>query len=74
MTDWPERDLDQVAKGWSIAMSCSRERLKRVNSWDGERLERAVKEGHLVLETVCLFVHACIKHGQYRRAPILGPW
>lgn len=64
--DWPDRDLEQVAKGWAVAMFYSRERLKRVNSWDGERLEQAVKEGHLVLETVCLFVHSCIKRGQYR--------
>ncbi|POR34187.1 Uncharacterized protein TPAR_05600 [Tolypocladium paradoxum] len=66
MADWPERDLEKVAKGWSIAMAYSKERLKRVYEWEGEQLEQACKEGRLVLETVCLFIHACVKHGQYK--------
>lgn len=52
MVDGADRDLDRVAKGWSIAMVYSCERLQRVHAWNGERLEQAVKEGRLVLETV----------------------
>lgn len=64
----PERDIDQIAKGWTIAMLYSKERLKRVYDWENDQLEKATREGKLVLETVCLFVHACIKHGQYQYA------
>lgn len=66
LTTRPERDMDKIAKGWKIAMAYSRDRLKRVHDWKDDELERAVREGRLVLETVCLFVHACIKHGQYQ--------
>ncbi|KAF4979377.1 hypothetical protein FZEAL_4418 [Fusarium zealandicum] len=66
MTDWPERDIDQIAKGWSIAMSYSKERLKRVYDLENHQLDDAVNEGRVVLETVCLFMHACVKHGQYK--------
>lgn len=62
----PERDIDKIAKGWTIAMLYSKDRLKRVNDWGNDQLDRAVREGRLVLETVCLFVHACVKHGQYQ--------
>lgn len=62
----PERDLDKIAKGWTIAMLYSKERLKRVYDWEEEKLESACREGRLVLETVCLFVHSCVKHGQYQ--------
>lgn len=62
-----ERDIDKIAKGWSIAMKYSQERLEKVYNLDREQLDAAIHQGHLVLETVCLFVHACIKHGQYRR-------
>ena len=65
----PERDMDQIAKGWSIAMLYSKERLKRVHDLTGEKLDMAVREGRLILETLCLFVHACIKHGQYQFVP-----
>ncbi|KAM4065318.1 hypothetical protein HRG_004359 [Hirsutella rhossiliensis] len=61
-----EKDLEKAEKGWAIAKKFSRERLERVNSWDGGRLEKAVEERYLVLETVCLFIHANIKCGQYR--------
>ncbi|CAH0040227.1 unnamed protein product [Clonostachys solani] len=61
-----EGDIDQIAKGWSIAMRYSEERLKRVYDLDSEKLDAAIHEGRLVLETVCLFVHACVKHGQYK--------
>lgn len=63
---WPERDLRKVEKGWSIAMLYSKERLKRVHDLQDDDLHNAIKEGHLVLETLCLFVHACVKRGQYK--------
>lgn len=66
MADFPERDMEKIAKGWSIAMLYSKERLKRVHAWEGDELEQAIREGRLVLETVCLFIHACVKRGQYR--------
>ncbi|OAA47052.1 hypothetical protein NOR_02688 [Metarhizium rileyi] len=47
-------------------MLYSKERLKRVYDWENDQLEEAIKGGILVLETVCLFVHACVKHGQYQ--------
>lgn len=59
-------DLDKIAKGWSIAMFYSKERLRRVYELDDAQLGAAVDDGKLVLETLCLFVHACIKRGQYR--------
>ncbi|ODA83250.1 hypothetical protein RJ55_01762 [Drechmeria coniospora] len=65
MADCPERDLEKISKGWSTAMSYSKERLQRVHSLESEELEQATRDGNLVLETVCLFVHACIKCGQY---------
>lgn len=66
MSDWPERDVDKIEKGWSIAMNYSKERLKRIHELEDDELEDAINEGHLVLETVCLFMHACVKHGQYK--------
>ncbi|KFG80422.1 hypothetical protein MANI_119766 [Metarhizium anisopliae] len=62
----PERDIEKIAKGWTIAMLYSKERLKRIYDWGNDQLEEAAKGGILVLETVCLFVHACVKHGQYQ--------
>lgn len=64
--EWPERDLEKVEKGWSIAMLYSKERLKRVHDLKGDDLDNAINEGHLVLETLCLFMHSCIKRGQYK--------
>ncbi|KAG6000226.1 hypothetical protein E4U21_005688 [Claviceps maximensis] len=60
-----ERDIDKIAKSWAIAMSYSEKRLKKLHDWQDHELEMAAREGKLVLETVCLFVHACVKHGQY---------
>ena len=65
-TDPNDQDIEKIAKGWSIAMFYSKERLKRVYELEEDQLEAAVQEGRLVLETVCLFVHACIKRGQYK--------
>lgn len=62
----PERDIDKIAKGWTIAMVYSKERLQRLNGWEHDQMEKAEREGKLVLETTCLFVHACVKHGQYQ--------
>lgn len=66
MAECPERDVEKIAKGWSIAMKYSKERLKRVHDLEDEQLEDAINEGRLVLETVCLFMHACVKRGQYK--------
>lgn len=62
----PERDLDKIAKGWTIAMAYSAKRLKSLHGWQDRELETAARQGKLVLETTCLFVHACVKHGQYQ--------
>ncbi|PFH56724.1 hypothetical protein XA68_16100 [Ophiocordyceps unilateralis] len=61
----PERNLSIIARGWEIARTYSLERLKRIHQLDGPQLERAIQDGRLVLETVCLLVHASIKQGQY---------
>lgn len=69
MADLPETEsehVEQAAKGWAIASLYSKEKLRRVHKLDGADLEAAIEKGQLVLETLCLFVHACVKHGQYR--------
>lgn len=60
--------MNKMEKGWSIATSCSEERLRRVYDWTDAELEAAAKEGLVMLETVCVFVHGCIKSGQYKYA------
>ncbi|RDA92681.1 hypothetical protein CP533_3727 [Ophiocordyceps camponoti-saundersi (nom. inval.)] len=65
MEHLPQQDLAIIAKGWNKARHYSLERLKRICALDGEQLDRAIEDGELVLETVCLFVHACIRQGQY---------
>lgn len=62
----PETDVSKIAKGWAVAMQCSEDRLRNVYKLDGTSLDSAIQEGRLVLETVCLFVHSCVKRGQYR--------
>ncbi|CAM1501769.1 Fc.00g037530.m01.CDS01 [Cosmosporella sp. VM-42] len=66
MADWPERDVEKIAKGWSIAMNYSKDRIKRIYDLEDDQMEEAINEGRVVLETVCLFMHACVKHGQYK--------
>lgn len=66
MPEVPEKDLQKIAKGWSIAMEYSKERLKRVHDLEDDQMENAINEGLLVLETTCLFMHACVKRGQYK--------
>ncbi|KAM0200066.1 hypothetical protein ACHAPA_007026 [Fusarium lateritium] len=66
MAEWQEKDLDKIAKGWSIAMKYSKERLQRVHDLEDDQLDDAINDGHLVLETVCLFMHACVRRGQYK--------
>ncbi|KAF4473803.1 hypothetical protein FAGAP_12864 [Fusarium agapanthi] len=66
MEAWPVTDLDKIAKGWKTAMKYSKERLQRVHDLAADELDDAINDGHLVLETVCLFVHACIRHNQYK--------
>lgn len=68
MEECPVTDLDKIAKGWKTAMKYSKERLQRVHDLAADELDDAINDGHLVLETVCLFVHACIKHNQYKYA------
>jgi hypothetical protein len=68
MEAWPVTDLDKIAKGWEIAMKYSKERLQRVHDLAADELDDAINDGRLVLETVCLFVHACIRHNQYKYA------
>ncbi|KAK0387906.1 hypothetical protein NLU13_4151 [Sarocladium strictum] len=65
MSYCPERDVEKIAKGWSIAMVYSKERLRKIDKLEDTQLDEAVREGRLVLETTCLFVHACVKRGQY---------
>ncbi|KAF5561525.1 hypothetical protein FNAPI_3605 [Fusarium napiforme] len=62
----PVTDLDKIAKGWQIAMKYSKERLQRVHDLAADELDDVINDGRLVLETVCLFVHACIRHNQYK--------
>jgi hypothetical protein len=61
-----DRDLTKMSRGWDIAMKYSKDRLERVYDLKCDQLEAAVNAGRVVLETVCLFMHACIKHGQYK--------
>jgi hypothetical protein len=62
----PEKDLEEMAKGWSKAMEFSKARLQRVHDLAEDQLDDAINAGHLVLENVCLFFHACVKRGQFR--------
>lgn len=59
-------NMDKIAKGWAIAMLYSKDRIKRVHDLEEAQLDKAIHDGKLVLETLCLFVHACIKRGQYK--------
>lgn len=75
MADLPEtalEHLEHAAKAWSTATFYSEEKLKRICKLEGAKLDAAIDEGRLVLETVCLFVHACVKHGQFRSVLDLG--
>lgn len=62
----PETDIEKIAKGWAIAMQCSKERIRTVYTMDDEELADAINDGRLVLETTCLFIHACVRQGQYK--------
>ena len=64
--DFREKDIERIAKSWSLAMGCSKERLENVYKLKGAQLDDAVQEGRLVLETVCVFVHTSVKMGQFR--------
>ncbi|KAH6605171.1 hypothetical protein Trco_006878 [Trichoderma cornu-damae] len=55
-----------MEKGWAIAMSCSERRLRRKYEWTDAELDAAAKEGLVMLETVCVFVHGCVKSGQFK--------
>lgn len=73
MLDFDEGVLNKMEKGWAIATRCSEQRLKRVYEWTDAELGTAVKEGMVMLETVCVFVHGCIKSGQYKCAKATIP-
>lgn len=68
MLDFDEGVLNKMEKGWAIATRCSEQRLKRIYEWTDSELNTAIKEGMVMLETVCVFVHGCIKSGQYKCA------
>lgn len=75
MSAWPETDIEKMTKGWSKAMEFSKARLQRVHDLAEDQLDDAIKAGHLVLENVCLFMHACVKRGQYRyESPLERGW
>ena len=61
-----DRDIAKIAKGWDIALKHSKERLVHLFQWDDDELDQARRQGLIILETSCLFVHACIKPGQYK--------
>lgn len=70
MLDYDEGVLNKMEKGWAIATRCSEQRLKRIYEWTDAELNTAIKEGMVMLETVCVFVHGCIKSGQYKCAKL----
>jgi hypothetical protein len=72
--EFREIDIGKIAKSWSIAMSFSRERLQRVCKLHGTEMDAAVRDGRLVLETVCLFVHSSVKGGQFKYTFSLFIW
>lgn len=72
MCDADEMTIKKMEKGWAIATRCSEERLRRVHGWDEEQLGEAVRRGLVLLETVCVFVHGCIKSGQFKYVLQLG--
>ena len=64
--DETQRELDQMTKGWILATAISKRRLQNVRNLDDVSLAKAVSQGKLVLETVCLMVHCNIRGGQYK--------
>lgn len=64
--EWREEKVDQIAKGWSIAMTYSKERIRNVHGLSDEELQTAEHEGRVILENVCLFVHSSVKRGQFK--------
>jgi hypothetical protein len=64
--EFRETSLDRIAKSWSLAMEYSRERIQKVHGLTDDEMRHAANEGHVVLETVCLFVHSSIKRGQFK--------
>jgi hypothetical protein len=61
-----DKELGKISKGWNIAMKFAQERLQRVYDLDDNQLERAVADGRVLLETLCLFIHSAVKRRQYR--------
>lgn len=66
MHDLEDSTLHRIEKGWSIAMNCAEERLKRICGWTDNEFSLAMQQGLVMLETVCTFVHGGVKSGQYK--------
>ncbi|KAG9258594.1 uncharacterized protein F5Z01DRAFT_203251 [Emericellopsis atlantica] len=64
--EFRETNLDRIAKSWSLAMGYSHERIQKVHDLTDEEMRHAANEGHVVLETVCLFIHSSIKRAQFK--------
>lgn len=64
--EWREQSVEQIAKGWSIAMTYSKERIRNVYQLGDEEVQMAEHEGRVILENVCLFVHSSVKRGQFK--------
>lgn len=71
MAACPTKDLEEMAKAWSKAMEFSKARFQRVHDLAEDQLDDAINAGHLVLENVCLFIHAGVRYGQFRYASVI---
>ncbi|PNP49814.1 hypothetical protein THARTR1_09582 [Trichoderma harzianum] len=52
MHDLEDSTMHKIEKGWSIAASCSEERLKRVYGWTDDEYSVAMHQGLVMLETI----------------------
>ncbi|KAH7316627.1 hypothetical protein B0I35DRAFT_259510 [Stachybotrys elegans] len=59
-----ESIIDKMAKGWQLAQEYSKKRLLAADNRNEMDPESKFDEC-LLLETLCLFLHACIKPGQH---------
>ncbi|KAM0508038.1 hypothetical protein ACHAP8_000245 [Fusarium lateritium] len=65
MATRPERDIEEMAKGWSKAMGFSKARLQRVHDLAEDQLDDAINAGHLVLENVPPLNFWQVLHSEY---------
>lgn len=63
---WANLDIEKVSRAWDLAMRFSKSRIQTVCEMDDEALQVAINDGRLILETTCLFFHACVRPGQYK--------